>query len=323
MRFSEHIKDLLFTEECVIVPGFGAFITQYIPAEIREDNHMISPPSKVLGFNSELVEDDGILNSQLCLALGKSTEEVSSIIAGEVGILLDNLSLGRSVTLTGIGSFTMGRDNQISFKADKGVNYHLDSYGFAPFTYPILEAEKPSPFKNPIIFRQPSPQKVRENLPGSKPPKVTDKYASYLVGVAVIAFLLISLVPYNSRVSDALFRHPASLGPLPSLTELDPPIEENISVESQTLIQPVEEDYQRSDLLPAKSFPIIAGSFQSLSNAEILARDLKNKGYEARVESAKNFYRVILMEYQDLQEAEAGLTALQESLPELNLWVKK
>ena len=49
MSISKYIIELLHKHDCVIIPGFGAFLTKYIPAS--HDNNVFSPPKKSLKFN--------------------------------------------------------------------------------------------------------------------------------------------------------------------------------------------------------------------------------------------------------------------------------
>src|SRR5690606_8086535 len=61
MQLSNYIADLLYRYECVIIPGFGAFLTRSQSARIDESTHTFYPPSKVLSFNKQLQVNDGLL----------------------------------------------------------------------------------------------------------------------------------------------------------------------------------------------------------------------------------------------------------------------
>ena len=55
------ISQLLYRYDCVIIPGFGGFVTQFKSAAIDRQAHSIYPPSKEVSFNSMLVKNDGVL----------------------------------------------------------------------------------------------------------------------------------------------------------------------------------------------------------------------------------------------------------------------
>ena len=59
MKLAKHIHDLLLENETVIIPGFGAFISTYKPAEIGENE--IKPPSKEISFTRQIRNNDGML----------------------------------------------------------------------------------------------------------------------------------------------------------------------------------------------------------------------------------------------------------------------
>ena len=55
------LRELLFVQECVIIPGFGGFLTKYKSADIDYLNYTITPPTKSISFNRQLRNDDGLL----------------------------------------------------------------------------------------------------------------------------------------------------------------------------------------------------------------------------------------------------------------------
>jgi hypothetical protein len=56
-----YLIELLKDNECVIVPEFGAFISQRRSATIDYANHSFMPPYKELVFNNKLTNDDDLL----------------------------------------------------------------------------------------------------------------------------------------------------------------------------------------------------------------------------------------------------------------------
>ena len=56
-----YIADLLFQNSAVNIPGLGGFTTRYKTASIDHVQGKIAPPAKEIGFNKNLVLDDGIL----------------------------------------------------------------------------------------------------------------------------------------------------------------------------------------------------------------------------------------------------------------------
>ncbi len=50
MQLETYISDLLYRYECVVVPEFGAFLTQRESAKIHESTNAFYPPKKVVVF---------------------------------------------------------------------------------------------------------------------------------------------------------------------------------------------------------------------------------------------------------------------------------
>ena len=70
MSISKHINELLYNHNCVIVPGFGAFLTKNIAAS--RNNNVFSPPKKTIAFNGMLKENDGLLANRISATDGIS-----------------------------------------------------------------------------------------------------------------------------------------------------------------------------------------------------------------------------------------------------------
>ena len=76
-----HIAYLLTKHECVIIPGFGALVHSNVPAKDTMDEDIFSPPFILLGFNSELKHNDGILADSIKKEQKISYNEASKIVS--------------------------------------------------------------------------------------------------------------------------------------------------------------------------------------------------------------------------------------------------
>lgn len=54
LELAKHIENLLFKNECVIVPQLGGFVTHYVPAHFNPEEGLYLPPSRSVGFNPQL-----------------------------------------------------------------------------------------------------------------------------------------------------------------------------------------------------------------------------------------------------------------------------
>ena len=61
IEIDRHIEILLLSNDCVIVPGLGGFMTHHIQARYDADDQMFLPPLRTLGFNPQLTMNDSLL----------------------------------------------------------------------------------------------------------------------------------------------------------------------------------------------------------------------------------------------------------------------
>ena len=125
-----YIEDLLFKHQCVIIPEFGAFVSNRKAAELAADKSF-SPPQKELTFNARLTYNDGLLAKHISEVERSSYEEAQGYIKSVVTQWKQDLSLGKEVRLTNIGKFTKGTDNNVIFTSLSKENYLTDSFGMS------------------------------------------------------------------------------------------------------------------------------------------------------------------------------------------------
>ena len=100
----KYITELLYDHECVIVPGFGAFITKEAPATLDYVNNMLLPPSKELAFNGQLVTDDGLLIGYVAKRQGVTTTEAAKMVHDFAMRNLAVLEASGALRLDGMGN---------------------------------------------------------------------------------------------------------------------------------------------------------------------------------------------------------------------------
>ena len=67
MLIEKHISDLLYRYQCVTVPGFGAFLTETVTAQVTVSSSSFFPPKKVISFNANVRNNDGLLANHVAL----------------------------------------------------------------------------------------------------------------------------------------------------------------------------------------------------------------------------------------------------------------
>jgi len=140
MNLSKYIAELLVKNNCVIVPNFGGFIANYNPAIIDELRHKIYPPSKRVLFNSNLVNNDGLLANYVSTQISETYSE-SLVLIDEVSTnWKTQLNNGERVSIGEVG-FLYESDNKIQFEQNREFNLYLGAYGLSAVNFVSLTEE--------------------------------------------------------------------------------------------------------------------------------------------------------------------------------------
>jgi len=132
VNLAKYIHDLLLENETVIIPGFGAFITTYKPAEIGENE--IKPPSKEILFTQQIKNNDGILVSAIARKAKISQTTAMERIDRERENMLYQLDKGEEIFVGNLGKLFYNEKNEIQFVPFHEDNLLLDSFGFEPIS---------------------------------------------------------------------------------------------------------------------------------------------------------------------------------------------
>ncbi|MDR2085544.1 MAG: hypothetical protein LBP72_00005, partial [Dysgonamonadaceae bacterium] len=99
-----YIAYLLTKHECVIIPGFGAFVVFAVCASKKEIEGVLCPPAQSLGFNPEIKHNDGLLTHFVSEMETISYKEADRFIKQYVNQLNEQLIAAKNVAVKWIGS---------------------------------------------------------------------------------------------------------------------------------------------------------------------------------------------------------------------------
>ena len=137
MELSKYILDLLYRYELVIIPDLGGLLVKSLSAQIDERSHTFSPPSKRLGFNSQLIDNDGLLANHIASVDKVPYETALNFIKFEVKNLLETLQ-NHDVVLDDIGSFSLNAEGNLLFDPNPDANFLTESFGFTNIVSPAV-----------------------------------------------------------------------------------------------------------------------------------------------------------------------------------------
>lgn len=139
----QHICYLLRHHDCVVLPGWGAFVAQRCPAVIDTAAGTVRPPVRVLGFNAAITHDDGLVASSVARRDRVGYEQAMLTVANAVEAMRRTVCADRELMLPGLGRFTLTSEDALEFDPalDNVVSLPLMSLPEVHIT-PVLEEAK-------------------------------------------------------------------------------------------------------------------------------------------------------------------------------------
>lgn len=129
---SSLILKLLYRNDCVIVPGLGAFITRRVASTYDEQRGLMLPPRKEVAFNPDLRHTDGLL-ADFMTAQGAAADyaDAQSQIDAFATDVMQKVNAGDAYLMPDLGSFNL-EEGRLTFTPAQGLNTLVESYGLAP-----------------------------------------------------------------------------------------------------------------------------------------------------------------------------------------------
>lgn len=263
MQITTYINDLLYRYECVIIPGFGALLTQYQSAKIDSENQTFYPPSKTLSFNRQLQTNDGLLANYIASVEKCSYETSLQKLRNYTGKLLLQLSEREVVSLSNIGDFYLNTENSVQFTPSSKQNFSTASFGLTSFVTPKVTRE----------VDKETVEALEEKVPIYITPKAGAKnsYLKYaaiaLIAISITGFSGMKL--YEEEVQKHNFAEKQKANSI-----LENQIQEaTFSIENPLPILNITFKKQTG------KYHIIAGAFRFQANADKKIKQLREKGF--------------------------------------------
>lgn len=297
----KHIAALLYRFQCVTLPGFGAFITEVQSTTISEGTNTFNPPKKVITFNANVKNNDGLLANHIALEENISFEKASENIVFEVSKWIVSLEQRNRLILKNIGEIRMNADNSLIFEPYNTVNYLTHSFGLSNFTSSLITREK---LKLQV-------EKLEEKAPILFTPEKRQNYSFVKYAAAIL--LLSSVGTFGYKIyNDQQVAAQTLYVEKQVQDKVNNKIQEAtffISVPLANIELPVKEEI--------KPYHIVAGAFRNEKNAQTALANLKGKGFNAKFLD-KNKSGLIPVAYESFTSLEEAQIAKQKIQVELN-----
>ncbi|MEY2702499.1 MAG: hypothetical protein RLY43_1132 [Bacteroidota bacterium] len=300
MKTEKHIAALLYRHQCVTVPGFGAFLSEWQSAQISEGQNSFTPPRKLISFNANIKTNDGLLANHIALSENISYDAALSKITIQVDFWQEKLKNKENISLENIGDVFVNSENNLVFKPNHAVNYLIDSFGLASFNSPEIQREHQSVEQKVIVDETPvislvDNQKEEVTIVAHKPNTNWLKYAA-----AVALFATAGTYGYKMYYDYTIDQQT-------QLVQKNVQEKVNQTIQQATFIIPSPSTSVDLTIEEAvKPYHIIAGAFRNEANAKKVVAELKAKGYDAHTLPLNRFglIPVAFGSFRKLEEAQ-------------------
>ena len=350
------IRELLFEQECVIIPDFGGFITKYKSAIINHFGQVIYPPTKSVSFNRQLRNDDGLLVNTYAQFNHVTFSDASLGVKSWIANFVAKLNTEHQITIEKVGKFLKSEDGGITFEFFVGENYLDESYGL-----PVVQAvaiqrgiESESILKQ-IEATELTVHSEIESAETEMANDLANKRSSNLsiVAVAILSVLLIAsaVLPfarvnapqlnlneagvYRLFLSVVSFKNDVDIAPIAVASPVSNYIkgEDQLSIAKPVFVSfdntKVDEKVQETTVITENNvgnivkYLVVAGVFREQSNAERLFNDLLGKKINAAVREIKRGSVSYVGFDWGFSEAEAVAVMNKAKQQSIECWVKR
>lgn len=303
MKIEKYISELLYRYQCVSVPGFGAFLSEWQSAQVIVAQNSFVPPKKVISFNSHIKNNDGLLANHIALQEKISYENALSKIQSQVVFWLEKLENKESLVLENIGEIFSNSEHNFVFKPNTAINYLTDSFGLAGFNSPeIARANQIASEVKPVVEAPVSMDNTVEDETPIIPLNGKNRTKNWMKYAAAVAIF-------------------ASAGTYGYKMYFDYTIEQQTSIVEKTVQEKINQKLQEATfVIPnpiravdltleethTEKYHVVAGAFRSKQNAIKAMNDLISKGFEAHLltENKYGLIPVAFGSFSNLNEAQ-------------------
>jgi nucleoid DNA-binding protein len=299
MNITLHIKALLYRHDCVVVPGFGAFLAQFQSAKIDEEQNLFYPPIRSIRFNAQLKNNDGLLLNYLETENGLNYVEAQNAIKDFVVDVETTLIHQGNVVFKELGRFTYQNENQLVFEPFSN-NFLLDAFGLDSLSNAKIVREVKLATEEKQAAKVVVLSSEKRNL------NVFLRYAA----AGIITIGIASMLGYAWYTNDVKEHN------LQVQNKVQQEVNSKIQNAEFSITEPLPslQIQTKAPALP-KNIHIVGGAFREEANAEKKLRQLQQQGFDASL-IGKNKYglhQVAFSSFSDAQEAKIQLRKIKKN----------
>jgi cell division septation protein DedD len=346
LNIDEHICELLYDHDCVIVPALGGFLASNVQARLNPGQHTILPPRRKIAFNIYLRQNDGLLANHLVEFDRVSYTEALKHIDDYVQNCFSTLDKQRKVVVERVGTIYYDKEKHLLFEPFRDTQFRKDSFGLGAVQFLPVErgdsAQRIEQQRKEISRIRPS---VKQNRKSMVRKILSYKFLSVLAIAGTLLWFSVnlflikpgggylgSLNPFDQDTGVRLAEKPSDTEHVVQKTETvlvastEPVITSPDEVLTETTEIPVESKTEPVSgpviaNAPSGTYKVIAGVFKIESNAEAHLKTLNKKGYKnSGITRKGKLNYVSFNSFEDRRSALAFLDSLRQQKEDGWIW---
>ncbi len=289
MNLEHYLSQLLYRYSCVVVPGFGGFLTEIKSAELNNNTNMLTPPRKLVFFNANLQNNDGLIANHIAISDKITYENSVRFIALEVANWNSIIENTGFLKIKNIGDFSLNSDSKLVFVPSDDLNYLTTSFGMNTFVSPLVKREIE---KKVFKFNHELEEQIVPIIKIEKVEELQEEvivsghkvgFSSYLKYAAVL-FVCAGIA---GSFGYKMYQNKLTNNQLLVEIEVQKKVENKIQEATFFISNPLAE--VNSKVTPVLNYHVVAGAFKKQKNAEKEYNKLVSKGFEAKILSENKF----------------------------------
>jgi len=289
MSIFKDVAKLLHSNDCVIVPNFGAFVLKSKSAYIQENEFF--PPSKYVSFNAMLKDNDGLLAKHISIEKKISYKKSLILISEEVISFKESLNKDLIIDTECLGVFELKEKETLIFNPNFSINFDNTMFGLKPF------------IREPILSKLSKESKNNTQFSSNS----LLKYAA--ISISIFGLSYFGYFNYNDYLNNEKFKN---------IAIAQEKILENVQAATFNLgeLPPININVTAPIVMDNSIYySVIAGAFRSKGNAEKHLNTLIGKGYQASYTSInpKGLFRVAYARLKTRKEAAELISKVKNS----------
>lgn len=319
MNVELYIKELLETENCVIIPKLGGFIANYENSQLLEGAVItMLPPRKKFLFNTEIKVNDGVLINYISVKEEISYDEARQKVEAFVTECQNALNEYGSFSISDFGNFRINKSGKIEFEPNAELGEPIpDSFGLPEIVLPCIQnlAIDDTYVSAPVEVS--TRKKLVRRLVLASPIVIALAFIpTHFYNVGVQESAIISIGDTTNKIAEckqSIEKSVVSAEKIDvdtqKLTDLN--IVNDDSVKTSLVISEVETT-KIEDVPNIPQYYVVMGCFKNERNANKLLKRITNLGYEAQIIETDGLLRVVSQSFDSRSNAKETLAVMKQ-----------